>query len=509
LILRSYQAESVDTGLVAVHDRVEAMLVGMFTGAGKTVIFTSLAQKVHQIFGGRTLIVTPLRELAWQAADKVRDVAGMDPGIEMAEYRASTDTWESPDVVVASKQTLLRGRYKKFTDVRLVIVDEAHLQYTEPCLEMLRWFNANGATVIGYTATPFLMDGRAMADYYQPSVNYDIQWAINEGWAVPPVCKLAKVDGLDLSGVKLSMGDFNQAQLNAAVEKEASLHRIALITSKEMKGPTVVFTPSVASAKGVAHYLANNYDIKAEVVWGKQPEEERQLAIRRFKNNESQVLVNCAVVAVGFDHPAIQTMILARPTRSRSFWLQCVGRATRPLAGTVDFEGSTAESRRAAIAASEKPHFQIIDCTDASLDHRLITSVDMFVTDKDCEVKKAVKKAMCEGDKPLTQEEIDALAQAELERRVIAEEIQKRREAMRGRADGVVSTEEFELGSDGKRTVGTYRNPLRGKYGGVRMCDLPPWYLKWGADNPSLKHWIRATYRKEIDRRAKQRRAFA
>jgi superfamily II DNA or RNA helicase len=239
--LRPYQSDAVENILSAVRSGKPASLVGMFTGAGKTVVFCEVARRVRESCGRRSLILPPLRELVWQASEKVQTVAGLEAGIEMADYRVQEDEWWSPDVVVASKQTLLRGRYKKFASMGLVLVDEAHMQYSPACLEMLRWFNAQGASVVGFTATPFLMDGRAMQDYYEPLCNYDIQWAIDYGWAVPPKCKIARVEGLDLSGVRLSGGDFNQTELQAAMEKEANLHRIALITKQESLGPTVVF----------------------------------------------------------------------------------------------------------------------------------------------------------------------------------------------------------------------------------------------------------------------------
>ena len=120
--------------------------------------------------------------------------------------------------------------------------------------------------------------------YYQQAVcNYDVQWAIDQGWSAPPVCKIARVTSLDLSGVHISGGDFNQRELEQEFNREANLHRIALITSEELEGPTVVFTPSVSSAKGVAHYLTNNYGIPATSVYGTQPEEERNDAIGSFK----------------------------------------------------------------------------------------------------------------------------------------------------------------------------------------------------------------------------------
>lgn len=495
--LRDYQSEIVESHLRALAEGVRSTLSGVFTGAGKTVIFCELAGRV----AGRTLIVPPLRELVWQAVEKVRDVVGMSPGLEMADYHSEEDEWWSPQIVVASKQTLIRGRYKKFRDIRLVVVDEAHLQFSPACLEMFRWFQDHGAMIAGFTATPFRMDGTPMRDFYEREIcNLDAQWAIANGWAVPPICKLARVQGLDLSGVTVSGDDFNQKQLQAAIEKEANLHRIALITKEEMQGPTVVFTPSVASAKGVAHYLNNNYQIPAVYVYGTQPEEERKESLRSFKAGEAKVLVNCQVVAIGFDFPPTQTLILGRPTKSRAFWLQAAGRAMRCLGGVVDYEGSTPEGRIARIAASAKPRFKIVDCTDASLDHRLVTAIDMFCT-ADKEVKQAVKKQAAEAQEPLTPEQIDALAQQELERRLAAQEIEARRKRMVGQASGVVIGNEVDLAFTGRRSIGTYQNPLKGKFGGYRLSELPDHYITWAINNPGVRGWPKTLFRREQARR--------
>lgn len=503
-MLRDYQAQIVADNMSALDRKVSAVLNGVFTGAGKTVMFTEMASRNP----GRTLICVPLRELAWQAVDKVREWAGEDPELEMGNYVAGQDEWFSPKIVVASKQTLLskRGgepRYRKFSDISLVIVDEAHMQYSEPCLEMFRWFQDRGAMISGWTATPFRMDGRPLMDFYTESVcNLDVQWAIAIGWAVPPLCKIARVQSLDLSGITMTGGDFNQVQLQMEIEKEATLHRIALITQEEMEGQTVVFTPSVNSAKGVCHYLTNNYGIPAVYVYGTQDEEERNDALRQFKTGQAKVLVNCQVVAVGFDYPPTATLILGRPTRSRSFWLQCVGRATRPLAGVVDFEGSSSASRRQAIADSGKPRFKVVDCTDSTLDHRLVTAVDMFCTGPK-EVREAVRKKAAE--EPLTQEEMEAEAMRELERQALAKEIEARRMRMAGQATGQVIGREIDLAYTGKRSVGTYTNPLKGRYAGYKLSELPDSYITWACKNPGVKGWPKGLFLKERHRREKER----
>lgn len=161
--LRDYQDQIVTENLTAMDAGCKSTLNGLFTGAGKTVIFVSMAARIL----GRTLIICPLRELVWQAVEKVRDITAEDPAIEMADFHAEGDDWWSPKIVVASKQTLLsrrkgEPRYKKFTDFSLVIVDEAHLMCSAPVIEMFQFFQANGAMVAGFSATPFRMDGKAM-----------------------------------------------------------------------------------------------------------------------------------------------------------------------------------------------------------------------------------------------------------------------------------------------------------------------------------------------------------
>ena len=163
--LRDYQEQVVASVLGCMKQGFKSSLNAIFTGAGKTIIFSTLAKRI----AGRTLIIAPLRELVWQAADKARAIVGEDVDIEMAEYSApSGDDFIIPSkVVVACKQTLLSGRkdskrYKKFTDFQLVIVDEAHMQCSEAVVEMLTYFQKQGAHVSGFTATPFRMDSKPM-----------------------------------------------------------------------------------------------------------------------------------------------------------------------------------------------------------------------------------------------------------------------------------------------------------------------------------------------------------
>jgi len=60
--LRDYQETIVTGNLDALSRKVSSTLSGVFTGAGKTVMFVEMANRIS----GRTLIIAPLRELVWQ-----------------------------------------------------------------------------------------------------------------------------------------------------------------------------------------------------------------------------------------------------------------------------------------------------------------------------------------------------------------------------------------------------------------------------------------------------------
>lgn len=175
--LRDYQRTVIERVEAAMDRGLRSTLCSLFTGAGKTVIFATLANRL----AGRTLIVAPLRELVWQAVDKCRRVVGDDVEIEMAELKSTIDDgWTPPaKVVVACKQSLLsrsgdRKRYHRLSGFDLVVIDEAHMQCSEPVVEMLKHFQGDGAFVAGFTATPFRMDGIPMlmegaCDFTSPS----------------------------------------------------------------------------------------------------------------------------------------------------------------------------------------------------------------------------------------------------------------------------------------------------------------------------------------------------
>ncbi|MCD8299566.1 MAG: DEAD/DEAH box helicase family protein, partial [Clostridiales bacterium] len=79
--LRQYQSEAKDAILSEWSEGHRKTLLVLPTGTGKTIVFASVADnQVHQ--GHRVLIMAHRGELLDQAADKLRDAAGLDSVLE-------------------------------------------------------------------------------------------------------------------------------------------------------------------------------------------------------------------------------------------------------------------------------------------------------------------------------------------------------------------------------------------------------------------------------------------
>jgi superfamily II DNA or RNA helicase len=384
--LRQYQ-QAARVQVLCDWTEIDATMVVMATGLGKTVLFASLARDWTAAGRGRSLVMVPDIKLVGQAAKKIRQWTGDRPAIEQGSKWANEAEWARSKFVVASAPSLLsQDRYKRFEEVGLVIVDECDDGMTQKRQDILRWYIDRGAKVLGVTASPKRSDGIAMANMFDRcSFNYSIADAIRDGWLAPPMVSCLQLESLDLSHVKLtSTGDFNQEQLNTLMETDKVVFEIASAVAQESVGlKTVVYCGRVKGAKAISDYLRDRYSIESEWVCGDANlcDPQRFSTICESFTQEPdgiQVICNVGKLTRGWDYPGLQHIVNARPTMSLPLLTQIFGRGTRALEGVVDFEGSTPETRRAAIANSAKPHFKFTDLRDAVMRHKLVGPVDVL-----------------------------------------------------------------------------------------------------------------------------------
>jgi superfamily II DNA or RNA helicase len=256
--------------------------------------------------------------------------------------------------------------------------------------------------------------------------DYELLDAIRDGYLVPVEQQMVSVEGLDFSRVRTTAGDLNGADLASVLAAEKNLHGVAsaaLDIAGERK--TIVFAVTVKQAETYAEIFNRHRPGIAGWVCGKTPRPERHETFRKFAGGELQILVNVGITTEGYDNPAVEVIVQARPTKSRCLYSQMVGRATRTLPGVIDGLQTPAE-RREAIAASPKPSCLVIDFAGNAGRHKLVTTADILGG----RVSEAARERAVEAadGKPVRMSEQLQLAEEELRR--LAEE-QRRREAAR------------------------------------------------------------------------------
>jgi len=432
--LRDFQSKAVESVFTEWEDKSSTLVVCP-TGTGKTRIFSELIMRMQP---KRAMVLAHREELITQAVRRLWDDYGIAADVEMADRQADEGYYNRAPVVVSTIQTQIAGnggygRMKLFKpeDFGLVVCDEAH-HYTSPSFRrVLDYYKQNPELkVVGVTATPDRADEEALGQVFESvAYDYEILDAIRDGWLVPVDQKMVNIEGLDFSAIRTTAGDLNGADLAAVMEAEKNLHGIAS-AAIEIIGTgkrTLVFTVTVKQAEMLSEIFNRHRPGMSDWVCGKTPKDQRHKIFKNFSNGSTQVLVNVGVATEGYDNPAVEVIVQARPTKSRCLYAQIIGRSLRPLAGIVDGL-ETPDERKAAIASSVKPSAMVLDFVGNAGRHKLMTTADILggkVSDE--AIERAIAKAKKNGKTVRMDEALD-----EAERDIRAEiEERQRREAAR------------------------------------------------------------------------------
>jgi superfamily II DNA or RNA helicase len=355
--LRDYQIKMVNEVRAAMGQGVRRVLMQSPTGSGKTATFCHIVSSAES--KGKTVLVLAHRQELIIQSWKTLKRYGIDAGVIMAGYKAHP----TKSVQVASIQTLVRRLNHKHHDFDLIVYDEAHHARSSTSQKVFdRWPNAY---VLGVTATPCRTDGKGLSDVFNTLIHGpQIAELIEMGFLVAPEYVTTPHE-IDLSGVKITAGDYNRRQLAQAV-RQAQIH--GDLVSHWMtyaKGlQTIVFAVDCEHSRSIVDEY-NEAGVVAAHVDGDTPSDERKKLIKSFSDGHIKILSNVGIFTEGFDLPEIACVQIARPTKSVSFYFQCIGRALRPAngktkaivldhAGVYHDLGSVAEPRTWELTGTKK-----------------------------------------------------------------------------------------------------------------------------------------------------------
>jgi DNA repair protein RadD len=265
--LRSYQEDLVARARQAMAGGVRRVVFQAPTGAGKTIIFAYIAERVAQR-GKRVLVLTHRQELLRQARDKL-----VSYGIEPDLIAAGSREVASGHVAVASVQTLVRRLHHYDDCWDLIIIDEAHHALASTWQKILARFPR--AYILGCTATPARLDQRGLAECFDELiVGPPVRELINQGWLADFTC-YSHPHTPDTSGFKIRGGDFAQDELGAAMLKPQLMGSAVEHYRRHLDGrPALAFAVTVAHAEALAaEFAAAGY--RAVSVDGTMDDDER------------------------------------------------------------------------------------------------------------------------------------------------------------------------------------------------------------------------------------------
>lgn len=331
---RPYQEEAVKEIIKRWQDGVTRQLVSLPTGCGKTIIFAMLAKTLKV----RTLVLAHREELLFQACQKIQMVyPESDIGILKAEERRGLDC----AICLASIQTAVRHipelAARGFT---LLVCDEAHHAVSRSYDRLFSELGFMGTDkdklLVGVTATAYRGDKVGLGEVFQKLVfERSILAMMKSGY----LCDLRGLEvrtNTSLAGVHTRAGDFALDELAEAIdtpERNALVADAYIQHGEGRRG--VAFCVNVSHAQRVAEAFRER-GVPCAAVWGDMPAERRRDVLRRYAAGELQILTNCAVLTEGWDVPETSIIMMARPTKSKGLYVQCVGRGLRIAPGKKD-----------------------------------------------------------------------------------------------------------------------------------------------------------------------------
>ena len=325
--LREYQQEAIDNLRTMRANGETIALLYHATGVGKTVTAATDAK----IVGGKTLFLVNALKLADQAEKTFEKIW---PEATRGKYTGNIKE-KDVEVLFATVQSISRSLSEFAPDsFDYIVIDECHHAAAKTYQKIFSYFKPK--FILGLTATPERADGEDMLELFQNVAHkMDLQTAVEKEILAPIRCIRVKTD-VDLSDVRVCGIKYNAQDLESKLfvpERNQLLVDTYLNYVKNKK--TVIFCASVNHATEIARLLREN-GIKAESVSGHDKVELRNVTLNNYENGDTNVICACDLLNEGWDSPRTEVLFMARPTMSKTIYMQQLGRGTRKCEGKED-----------------------------------------------------------------------------------------------------------------------------------------------------------------------------
>jgi len=320
----------------------KALLVSA-TGTGKTIL---AASDVNQVKPERFLFIIHREQIAHEAMRSF--MQHLDEPVECALLTGSDRNLNAP-YLFATIQTLTKDEMLYSFDpdwFDYIVVDEAHHAPAASYRRVLEYFRP--AFLLGMTATPVRPDGRDVHGIFGNTVAAEItlSQALEEDL-------LAPFHYFGITGLSIDGTEGQKVEEFSNLEREEQIKHLSVILRRYSLGLSrrrgLIFTSTNDDAAFVAREL-RGLGVRALQLSGASSQKEREEAFDRLEAEEEdphhlEYLVSVDIFNEGVDIPALNQIIMLRPTQSVIVFTQQLGRGLRKYPGkefltVVDFVGN-------------------------------------------------------------------------------------------------------------------------------------------------------------------------
>ncbi|AVN62344.1 DNA/RNA helicase [Mesoplasma coleopterae] len=326
--LYKFQKEIIDKLSYRRHINKNKNLVIMATGTGKTLVsaFDYKRQTEQAEKDLKILFLAHQREIVDQAIKTYRHVLENNEFGEVM-YDGSINS-DKPTHLFATIQTL-STRLDKFNpdDFDIIVYDEAHHIAANTFDKVFNYFNPQ--QILGLTATPEREDNKDIKTYFDDEYATELRlWdAIDQKLLCPFDYYCIDDTKTNLQGIDLNSDKDIFKVVNTDSRNELLFKTIEKYLGVYARPTALIFCVTVEHAINISNYLKSK-NLKAEALTS-QNTKDRKRILHEFSTGRINYLCVVNIFNEGVDIPEINTIILLRPTNSKTVYLQQLGRGLR------------------------------------------------------------------------------------------------------------------------------------------------------------------------------------
>ena len=307
------------------QDNKQKALLISATGTGKTYLSAFAVKKANP---KRLLFLAHREQILKQAC---KTFAKIIPDIQYGILSANHKDFHKPYLFATINMLSKEENLTQFTPTHFdyIIIDETHRAGANSYLKILNYFQPQ--FLLGMTATPERTDGFDIYQLFDHNIAYEIR--LNQAMQENLLCPFHYFGITDITVDDQEINDnstFNDLTTDARVTHIINQSKYYGFSGERLRG--LIFCSQIEEAQILSQKF-NERGFNTIALSGKDSQETRTNAIHKLEQKERSTgldyIFTVDIMNEGIDIPAINQIIMLRPTKSAIIFVQQLGRGLR------------------------------------------------------------------------------------------------------------------------------------------------------------------------------------